>query len=81
MIDRRANAVMAVLDCFVAELVIGPRDFARARWLLAMTTVGCFSAAAQCPAGAGVRAGGLSEAGALVPAGLGAGLAANFCPR
>ena len=27
-----------VLDCFVAEPVIGPRDFARVRWLLAMTT-------------------------------------------
>jgi tripartite-type tricarboxylate transporter receptor subunit TctC len=25
------------LDCFVAEPVIGPRDFARVRWLLAMT--------------------------------------------
>src|ERR1700750_1977967 len=31
------RAASAVLDCFVAEPVIGPR-FARTRWLLAMTT-------------------------------------------
>jgi hypothetical protein len=27
------------MDCFVAEPVIGPRDFARAYWLLAMTAI------------------------------------------
>jgi hypothetical protein len=38
--DKLREAIQhcgAARDCFVAEPVIGLRDFARARWLLAMT--------------------------------------------
>jgi len=37
---ERSEAIQfgaAVLDCFVAELVIGPATSGRTRWLLAMT--------------------------------------------
>src|ERR1700761_8102283 len=48
---ERSEAIQcggAVLDCFVAELVIGPATSGRTRWLLAMTMDG-IGLTSSCP--------------------------------
>jgi hypothetical protein len=36
---KQSSAARPFLDCFVAELVIGPATSGRTRWLLAMTAI------------------------------------------